>query len=259
MPDSLLFDGNDDKIVFSLGNFAATGAYSIGIILKRTSDAAYHEFWYVDAATDLELFYDNNGRPDLYLTTDHYFQSGADPILAAADGWALQVVTKAAGTVTPKSYLYKYTAAGWTRSTATVTLANISTPVSLVVGDNSSGSITAPGNILLVGVWDSELSQANIDTLITGTQAWVDLAPDELFRFDTTGTITSLTGTGAETSRVGTTLDAGDAPSGWVDMELTLDSVLPDADITTTGWSTAPLFSKVNDASDATVITATAS
>jgi hypothetical protein len=33
--------------------------------------------------------------------------------------------------------------------------------------------------------------------------------------------------------------------------------VLPSADIVTTGWVTAPLFSKVNDSSDATVITAT--
>jgi len=40
---------------------------------------------------------------------------------------------------------------------------------------------------------------------------------------------------------------------------ITLDTVLPDADVTTTGWSTAPLFSKINDASDATVIQATAS
>lgn len=40
---------------------------------------------------------------------------------------------------------------------------------------------------------------------------------------------------------------------------VTLDTVLPDADVTTTGWSTAPLFSKINDDSDATVITATAS
>lgn len=39
---------------------------------------------------------------------------------------------------------------------------------------------------------------------------------------------------------------------------LTLDNCLPDADVVTTGWSTAPLFSKVNDASDATVIQATA-
>jgi len=40
---------------------------------------------------------------------------------------------------------------------------------------------------------------------------------------------------------------------------LALDEALPDADIVTTGWATAPLFSKVNDASDGTVITATAS
>jgi len=37
-----------------------------------------------------------------------------------------------------------------------------------------------------------------------------------------------------------------------------LDSVLPDADVVTTGWTTAPLFSKINDASDSTVIQATA-
>lgn len=43
-----------------------------------------------------------------------------------------------------------------------------------------------------------------------------------------------------------------------ISSQLTLDDCLPDADVTTTGWSTAPLFSKVNDASDATVITATA-
>lgn len=35
--------------------------------------------------------------------------------------------------------------------------------------------------------------------------------------------------------------------------------VAPDADVVTTGWATAPLFSKVNDASDATVIAGTAS
>lgn len=40
---------------------------------------------------------------------------------------------------------------------------------------------------------------------------------------------------------------------------LTLDNCLPDADVVTTGWTTAPLFSKVNDTSDATVIQATAS
>lgn len=35
--------------------------------------------------------------------------------------------------------------------------------------------------------------------------------------------------------------------------------LLPDADLAAGGWTTSPLFSKVNDSSDATVITATAS
>ena len=38
---------------------------------------------------------------------------------------------------------------------------------------------------------------------------------------------------------------------------LTLDDCLPDADVTTTGWTTTPLFSKINDSSDATVIQST--
>lgn len=40
---------------------------------------------------------------------------------------------------------------------------------------------------------------------------------------------------------------------------LEVDTVLPDADIVTTGWTSTPLFSKINDGSDATVIQATAS
>lgn len=37
----------------------------------------------------------------------------------------------------------------------------------------------------------------------------------------------------------------------------TFSTILPDADTTTTGWTSTPLFSKINDASDASVITAT--
>ena len=36
-------------------------------------------------------------------------------------------------------------------------------------------------------------------------------------------------------------------------------TLLPDADLAAGGWTTSPLFSKVNDSSDATIITATAS
>lgn len=42
-------------------------------------------------------------------------------------------------------------------------------------------------------------------------------------------------------------------------VSISLDHADPDADVTTTGWTTTPLWSKVNDSSDATIITATAS
>ena len=50
--------------------------------------------------------------------------------------------------------------------------------------------------------------------------------------------------------------EAADYPIG--PLVVAGQTLLPDADTTTTGWTTTPLFSKVNDASDATVITATA-
>lgn len=62
---------------------------------------------------------------------------------------------------------------------------------------------------------------------------------------------------------IGITLDHGlaygDNFGGGTISTVTLDSMLPDADIASTGWSTAPLYSKINDDSDATVIQATAS
>lgn len=46
----------------------------------------------------------------------------------------------------------------------------------------------------------------------------------------------------------------------WEGGELSAGQALvPDADLAAGGWATAPLFSKLNDASDATIITATAS
>lgn len=47
--------------------------------------------------------------------------------------------------------------------------------------------------------------------------------------------------------------------TGWIGPTAVGQTLLPDADVAEGGWTTAPLFSKVNDSSDATIITATAS
>ncbi len=53
--------------------------------------------------------------------------------------------------------------------------------------------------------------------------------------------------------------DIAVSTTDWIGPTATSQIILPDADTTTTGWTSTPLWSKVNDASDATVITSTAS
>lgn len=47
--------------------------------------------------------------------------------------------------------------------------------------------------------------------------------------------------------------------SDWLGEPVIGQILLPDADLAEGGWTTAPLFSKINDSSDASIITATAS
>jgi hypothetical protein len=74
----------------------------------------------------------------------------------------------------------------------------------------------------------------------------------------------STSGTGAQSNETWTTAAARRyAWLAWAirpgDPPPPPQEIRPDADVTTTGWTTTPLFSKINDESDASVITATAS
>jgi hypothetical protein len=55
------------------------------------------------------------------------------------------------------------------------------------------------------------------------------------------------------------TLDVSNTAADYPLTYVSLQTILPDADVAAGGWATAPLFSKINDSSDATVITATSS
>lgn len=71
--------------------------------------------------------------------------------------------------------------------------------------------------------------------------------PDQGSTGSTNYGVAGASGTGTLTKIAVEILGTGAAPQ----------QLRPDADTTTTGWSTAPLYSKINDESDATVITAT--
>lgn len=154
-------------------------------------------------------------------------------------------------------------------------------------GALKAGLIHTSGGLLRV----SDSASASNDTVAAiPTSAWtriefhviasatVGQIEARIYSADSTTAITNGTVSSPATRNTGTAIDEvafgnttfnTQAVTMWMDDlqvngtgwpgPASAQTLLPDADVTTTGWATAPLFSKLNDGSDATVITATAS
>jgi hypothetical protein len=87
---------------------------------------------------------------------------------------------------------------------------------------------------------------------------------------DTTSSTTMVLGADADEVQYGNTNtsaptsytfymdDVAVSSSAWLGASMTSQVIVPDADTAAGGWTTTPLFSKINDSSDATIITSTA-
>ena len=134
--------------------------------------------------------------------------------------WYILTATKATGTVTPRFHVYNYSTGAWTHSAGSTTSANITTTALCLGSADTSG--WWPGNILVAAAWNTDFSDGAVEALNlhVGLPQWVASSPQEGWRLDTMSAIQSfgVVGTADEASRVGTTLDTGDAPSGWADV-----------------------------------------
>jgi hypothetical protein len=157
-------------------------------------------------------------------------------------------VTKATGTVAPRLHLYNYGTQTWTHANSASTAADGAGPASNIRIGHFNSSSYWQGNILIAGVWDTVLTDTQIEALITGHQAWIDAAPKEAFRLDKLSGIVSMapSGTSTEVSRVGTTVDIGDAPAGWVEPSFSKGTAVAVASGTTVS-PTLPPSIEAND------------
>lgn len=108
------------------------------------------------------------------------FQTGttrANPgtnIVPPTDTWVLLAVTKAAGTVTPTYYMYRFDTGAFTIDTAGGTIAN---RTAAVVTMNYSGLGSASywdGQIAIGGMWPVVLTSQQILNLARSPRAWYD-------------------------------------------------------------------------------------
>jgi hypothetical protein len=285
MADSLLFDGTDDRVVFDGGDFAGNppDAFSCFAIIKRGSDAGFDGVAYGGEVGEGGKFgFSIRATEELLSDTNHVGGQGEDDAAGAlgttttqiqtAMGWVLCGYTKPAGeNATPRFHRYRFDLEAWAHEAGTGGIQQNSCSGvfdELVAGawkDVGAFGDFFVGNILLVGFWDTDLgNDAAVEAALTPDttaalllQTWVDAAPLELLRLDTAGAIEATVGSATEQARTGTSVDSGDSPVGWDDTLGTPQAVLPDADTVVTGWTSTPIFSKVNDASDATVVQAT--
>ena len=222
MPDSLLFDGSNDEIEVGPGGIIHTGPLTAVAIFKIPSASSTY---------DIILGLDSTGdSADFGLSDDNppkgFWNSGvgveSSPTISftAAEGWCLLAYSKPDGsTVTSRWHKYVYNTDTWTHENETSPGESAGSITGASLGIANDGGARFAGNLLIVGWWNSNLSDGAIEALVTGKQAWIDASPAEAWRCDTMSTITSFVGSSAETSRIDTSLDTGDAPAGWSDDE----------------------------------------
>ena len=253
MPDSLIFDGSDDRIVIGgLPSSLGSGAITILAIVKADAWNSYQQIqaW---NAIDAGLMVNNNS-PENLAAGPMTGNNASSQFTMTELGWVLIGWCKAAGTVVPQFHKYVYATNAWIHSPSTGNnpADNLPALTSMWIGESSAfpGSGFHDGNILTFGIWNSKLSDAAVEALAFSKQAWIDSAPAVGIRFDSASAISGgvFAGTATQTSRTGTTLDVGDAPTGpggtWTD---TAGPFAPHAISGLTHWYDADQFTALPD------------
>jgi len=212
------FDGADDFVRVGAGNVSGlgTGAYTIATSCLKPNADVGATFWTCDAAapgthglallelpTEFQMFHEGN-------------VAGFGSAPAPADSlWSLVLVTKAAGTATPRIHIYNYNTATWHHSDATATLPALAAGRDSVQFGGGPGNFYA-GRCAAAAAWDGVvLSDVQIETMEAALQAWADLAPDAGWKLNQASIATPVedfTGGGADQTAITGTTVASNGP-----------------------------------------------
>lgn len=188
----------------------------------------------------------------------------------ALGAWILLAATKPSGSGAPTGHWKNISSGTWSHAAGDTVTADSIAPTNFQIGRHSGNYFN--GLVAAAAYYDYALSDTQVESLLTNlkTSDWFNVsgggadpvAAWQLNQASTATSVTDLTGGGADQVTLsGTSVVTGSDPSGWTfdGAGVPPQKLRPDADTTTTGWSTAPLYSKINDQSDATLITATLS
>lgn len=219
---SRTFDGTDDSVRCSIG--ACNIAFgTMAAIVNPTSDGTSRSVFSLGTSA-------GTGRMEMALNASNDIlwgvggggtsdASGTD--ILAADGWALMCARKATGTVAPRMTRYLFGTNAFTHVDGSSSVGDSSLPGTdgqVRIGSLPDPFQWFPGQILLAGLWDYRMTDAEVETLIRGLGAWQVLRPRGLWRLNQAAIATpvrDLTGRGANQSSITGTAVSTDVPAGF--------------------------------------------
>lgn len=214
-----------DKIRTQIGAAALTGAVTIAIVCRTDSsrDGAWRNlmlplnaslapeggYWWEIASGNVISFTKDNGTSGVNSTTQ----------TVAADGLCAHIVTKAAGTVTPRYHRFKWSTGAWVHEAMSGTMGDTSGNANTayeLLGDGGGSGDNFVGDAALAFLIGRDLTDSEIESIIRNGR-WLDLA--RLMQLRPVAVwpiwepkVRDLTGRGAnENSRTGTRVANGAA------------------------------------------------
>lgn len=177
---------SNELITTGIGSLSfAFGPGTIAAVVRIVSFTASNTVIDVgNSSTVRYIFYIETTGARLRLNCDAGASTGVTAL--TANKWYLVAASKATGTVAPRFHIYDYATGGWVHENASGTLANSTAPTTkATIGNSLDATIPTNGDIEIVGVWSSVLSDTQIETLPFRVKPWFAAAqPSGLWTFD---------------------------------------------------------------------------
>ncbi len=223
----LSFDGVDDKLKWAtlasgLAN-VADGAWTVAVLLRRASGSSpYPGVAYLLSGSGAGVTRAGVSMDFSWVTivdVDPYTVGAGSALTSTTDSYMV-VAAKAAGAGSVRYSVYPKAAATWTHTTSSGTLADQIAATMLEIGAWQGGD-TFPGWMGLVTFWEGQLSQANVEALVTNwrtSDLWGSAHGQPKFLAElnvAAGSVVDLAGNASSLTATGTTLDAGETLTSW--------------------------------------------
>ncbi len=221
MPRHFTQTNTFDAVVTSLGALGfAFGPGTIASIFRTTATPSGSTFFIffagsANAGPGYSLGW--QASPFRMMLSDRVTNT-ISPNNLSLNTWYFAAMTKATGSVVGRSHIYDYAAGTWTHANCATAMANSGVPTTRgSIGQNGSGnSFTFDGDISTVGVWNVELTDAQLEPMAFDLLSWFIVQPKGLWQLDqetTSQKVIDLSGNGAnQSSLTGTSLGTVSVP-----------------------------------------------